>query len=633
MLFIRKQLKAKRKETEIEPQEIFLDALVKREHEEYSTWQLEVPLTKRTIVIFGFIILFLFSLIFFRVIEIQILSHHKFLALAQKNQFFYKFIQYQRGVIYDRNLNQLVFNKPSFDLVCKKDEIIKIGDWEKIVKNLSALLGFEERKVLEKINQSKKNEVIIAEDLDYQTLIRFEGLSENFPGFYIRNQTQREYKDGIIFAHILGYYRKSGQNAGLEAFYDDILKSQPGKIIVERDAQGEVISEKIEEFPKPGKSLVLWIDKSLQEKLYYELQQKLKELGITKGAAVAIDPNTGGVLALVSIPSYNNNLFAQGITEEQWERIQNDKNYPLLNRVIGGRYPTGSTIKPLIAAAALQEGIISPKTRINCQGKIIIENPWFKDKPFIYRDWKVHGITDVKKAIAESCNVFFYIVGGGYKGFKGLGVELIKKYLKLFGWGEKTNIDLPGEQEGFIPDREWKKNRFSTPNNIWFPGDTYNLSIGQGYLRITPLEVAASFVAIANGGKLLKPQVVKAIIDEKKRIAKEFPPKVIRERFIDKKNLEIVRKGMREAVIYGSATILNDLPVEAAAKTGTAELAKKDRYHNWVTVFAPYENPQIVLTIIVEEVKGMHLAALPVAKGVLSWYFSRKDTSEKASQR
>ena len=624
MFVSKKPPQVRKKRNEIEPQEIFLDALVKKSEKPLARF--EVPLQNRGPIILGLLALFIFLLIFIRLFQLQIFSHQEFQALATKNQFFYKSIQSQRGIIYDRNFTPLVFNKPSFDLLCQTKEL---KNNQNLIEGLSFILGISKEEILQRLEAVQDEEFIIKENLNYQELIRFEGLSEKFPGCHIERKEEREYPESLVFAHILGYWRKNGPDAGLEQFYNEILKSQPGKVAIERDAKGHVISERIEEFPKPGKSLVLWLDKDLQKTLYEALAKKLSELNLQKAAAVAIDPNTGGILAMVSFPSYDNNLFAQGLSEKEWQKILSDKTHPLLNRVIGGKYPTGSTIKPLIAAAALQEGIISKNTKINCKGQIVVENPWFKDKPFIYKDWKVHGITDVKKAIAESCNVFFYIVGGGYKNFKGLGVDLINKYLELFGWKEKLGIDLPGEQKGFIPDRSWKKEKFKSPSNIWFPGDTYNLSIGQGYLRVTPLEVVTSFAAIANGGKLLRPKIVKAIVDEKRNIIEEFEPEIIREGFIDEKNLQIVREGMREAVIYGSATILNDLPVKAAAKTGTAELSKKDRYHNWVTVFAPYDNPKIVLTIVVEEVKGIHLAALPVAREVLKWYFQEEDKKEE----
>ncbi|MCD5396181.1 MAG: penicillin-binding protein 2 [Candidatus Pacebacteria bacterium] len=619
MFFSKKSFQVKKRKSEIEPQEVFLDALIKKREEALTSFQFEIPLKKRGVFILSFFSLFIFLAIFAQLINLQIVSFEKFQVLAQKNQFFYQKIRSQRGIIYDRNFAPLVFNKPRFDLICK---VKPLKENENVFQNLATMLNLKEE-IYKEIQENKEDRITLKENLNYQEIIRFEGLSDQFPACHLEKKDRREYPQEFIFSHIIGYWREGGTNDGLEKFYDDILRFRPGKIAIERDAKGRIISERVEEAPKPGKSLVLWIDKDLQETLYYALEKKLKELGLKKAAAVAMDPNTGGILALVSFPSYDNNLFAQGLTEKEWQKIQKDKTYPLLNRVIAGKYPTGSTIKPLIAAAALKEGKIKEHTTINCKGQIVIENPYFKDKPFIYRDWKVHGIVDVKKAIAESSNVFFYIVGGGYKNFKGLGVDLINKYLELFGWGEKLGIDLPGEKAGFIPTKEWKKEKFKPPLNIWYLGDTYNLSIGQGYLKVTPLQVVASFSAIANGGRLLKPRIAKAIVDEKKNIIKEFEPEVIRENFVEDKYLKIVREGMREAVVYGSATILNDLPVEVAAKTGTAEIGKKDKYHNWVTVFAPYKNPKIVLTIIVEEVRGIRLAALPVAKEVLLHFFQR----------
>ena len=331
-------------------------------------------------------------------------------------------------------------------------------------------------------------------------------------------------------------------------------------------------------------------------------------------------------MALVSLPDFDNNLFQKGGDSEELQELLRDplNLNPLFNRVISGGYLIGSTIKPLIASAALEEKIISPQKNINCAGKIIIPNPWDPNASTTKKDWTVHGWTDMKKAIAESCNVYFYTIGGGYGDQIGLGPTKIKEYLELFGWGEKTGIDLPGETEGFIPDKEWKKKTWDT---AWWDGDTYNLSIGQGFLQITPLEVVNSFAAIANGGKLLQPQVVKEIVNDKKEVVEEIKPKIIRQDFINPDNLQIVREGMRQAVTginspQASAVLLNSLPVSAAAKTGTAELGN-NYYNNWVTVFAPYEDPEIVLTVMIESVKGMQTAALPVAKEVLQWYFSK----------
>jgi len=625
---------------DIEPHEVLLDSLAKKREAELglSEKKLEVPLLKKILqglLIFSFILILI---LFGKTIQLQVVEGKNLSALSEKNKFIIHQIQAERGVIYDKNLNQLVFNWPSFDLVCQNT------DWEnkneeekdKILKEISEITkkNFEELK-----QKIEEGEDLIVENLDHQTLIILETKIGELPGFRIEQNPIRYYPDGRTISHLIGYTGKIKSEElkaapefytisdyigrdGLEKSYEEILRKNPGKLKIERDAQGHIISKETIQLPESGKSLVLWLDSELQKKIQEELEKEIKIVGAKGGVAVALDPKTGGVLALVSYPSIDNNLFSKRISQEEWKEIEEDPLKPLFNRAIAGTYLTGSTIKPLIASAALEEKIISPEKKINAQGKILVQDQWNPEKIWEYKDWAVHGWTDIRKAIAQSVNVYFYTIGGGYGDQKGLGPTKIKEYLEKFGWNQKTGIDLPGEAEGFIPDKEWKKKTF--PNDPgWWDGDTYNLSIGQGFLQITPLEVAASFVSIANGGKLLQPQVVKEIIDSKKNPIEEIKPKVIRENFIKPENLQIVREGMRQAVTSGSAIgWLDQLPVKAAAKTGTAELGR-DFYHNWVTVFAPYEDPQIVLTIVIENVKGVQTAALPVAKAVLEWYFAR----------
>jgi penicillin-binding protein 2 len=311
------------------------------------------------------------------------------------------------------------------------------------------------------------------------------------------------------------------------------------------------------------------------------------------------------------------------MTIEEYNKLLNDKNWPLYNRVISGLYPSGSTIKPLIALAGLQEKVINKNTSINCAGGISIKSPYDEEIVYDFPDWKVHGRVDLKKALAESCNVFFYMVGGGYKSFKGLNVEKIEEYLHLFNWGMITGIDLFGEKAGQIPNPEWKKQE---KNEIWYPGDTYHLSIGQGDILITPLQVATSFVAIANRGTLYKPQIVDKIISSQtKEIISEIEPEIIRKDFLDPQNIQLVKEGMLEAVLSqnGSSHLLNSLPVRVGAKTGTAQFGPKGRYHSWITVFAPYKDPEIVITVVVEDVAEGRVAAIPVAKEILEWYYNK----------
>jgi len=628
MALIRKKLeklRIRRSEVEIEPEEVLWDAFTQKKEERLFQKRLEVPLRPLMLRLLGLSFLILALAVLYQTLKMQTFEHQKYVALAQRNKFAVSKLDARRGVIYDSNFKQLVFNKPSYNLIFNKAEFPEDNkDQEKILRKVSWILG-ENKEILEKkIAQVKNDKTPVAQSLDYQKLLLLESNIEELKGFALEDVSVREYPEGPLLSHIIGYYRQSGKSEGLENFYNQFLSPKLGEVMTEKDVYGNVISKKVLSLPEPGKSLVLWIDSDLQKKLFDVMSQEMEKIGAKKGVAVALDPNTGGVLAMVSFPSFDNNVFSKGLSREEWERLLNDPNKPFLNRAVAGRYATGSTIKPLIAAAALQEGIVKEHSTINCTGKIVVDNPWYPDKPFVFRDWRAHGITDIKKAIAESCNVFFYTLGGGYKDFQGLGPEKIKRYLEFFGWGKLLGIDLPGEEQGFIPDKDWKKEKFKSPNNLWMPGDTYNLSIGQGFISITPLEVADAFASLVNGGKLLKPQIVKEIVGEDKKPVKEFGPEIIRQDFIDEKNLEIVKQGMRGTVTYGTAKSLNSLPVAVAGKTGTAQTSKKNRYHNWLTVFAPYENPKIVLTLMVENIPETYSVVLPTAYKVLNWYFGEE---------
>jgi len=639
-----KKIKTKFKE-DIEPHEILLDSLAKKKEEELGIFgkKFETPLFKRVFQGFFYFSILLLFLLFLRTFQFQVIEGKELLDRASDNKYIFHKIQAQRGVIYDRNLKQLVFNRPSFDLVCEKNNLPRSElERKKVLNEVSQILKIKPESLEKIISEAAESEDLtfpVFRNLDNLTLLILETKIGELPGFEISENSIREYSDGEDFSHLIGYMGKikteelKGESEfysifdyvgrdGVENFYEKVLRKNPGKIRIERDALGNIISKEIISLPESGKSLVLYLDSDLQKKIKETLERKVKEVGAKGAAVVALDPKTGGVLAQVSLPGFDNNIFSKG-DQEKIRELLDPKNDRLFNRVIKGKYLTGSTVKPLIASAALEEKIISPDKKINAQGKISVQDQWNPEKVWEYKDWAVHGWTDMRKAIAQSVNVYFYTIGGGYGDQKGLGPTKIKEYLEKFGWNQKTGIDLPGEAEGFIPDREWKKR---TLGQGWWDGDTYNLSIGQGFLQITPLEVAASFVPIANGGKLLKPQIVQKIVDEGKNTVKEFESVILKESFIDPENLKVVREGMRHAVTgenspKASATLLNSLPVSAAAKTGTAELGG-DYYHNWVTVFAPYDDPQIVLTIVIEKVKGVKVATLPIAEEVLEWYFS-----------
>lgn len=622
----------------IEPQEIFLDAISQKKEVELGITEkrMEVLLSKQVFQVFGAVFLLVMLVLFAKTFQFQIINGQELSALAEKNKLKFYQTQAVRGVIYDKDLKQLVSNQQSFNLVYHKknlsdNETARLGVLKKVAGIINEDLNLLQGRIDSYDESMENSSLIVVENIDHKTLILLETKIDELSGFQIQKSMVRDYVDGPIFSHLLGYTGKKGHQgiAGLEEFYEEELRENPGIIQTERDASGSPIREEIISLPQPGNSLVLWLDSGLQKKLDEELRKSIKKVGAKTGAAVALDPNTGGILALASVPSFDNNLFSQAISEEDFQKILNDPNISFFNRVIASEYPTGSVIKPLIAAAALEEDIIPAAEQILCKGEIVIPNPYHPDKPSVFKDWKIHHWTDLRKALAESCNVYFYLVGGGLEDFKGLGVERIKSYLQLFGWGKKTGVDIPGEKRGLIPDPSWKEAYFkNSEDNIWRIGDTYNLSIGQGYIGITPLQVVASFGAIANGGKLYQPRIVHQILDADKNIVETYSPKIVRDNFINQENLQIVREGMRDAVIYGSSVSLNSLPVEAAAKTGTAQISKKGHYHSWVSVFAPYNNPEIVLTIIVEEVEEGQIAALPVAEKTLNWYFSQSEETD-----
>lgn len=635
---------------ELEVEEIFLDDLLKkREAEtEISERKLELPLKKRAFFLFFLFGAFLLILILAFSFNLQVREHQKYTTLAMRNKFINLSIKAQRGVIYDRNMTQLVFNEVRFDLLAKKSEFLQFPQrGEEVLKEVAEILGEDSQNLKRKITESAQDTVILRENLSHRNLILIETKIDELEGIEVKKRTQRLYKGDETLSHILGYLgeissqdfrRLSGDyeigdyvgKEGVERWYEEVLAEKRGVLEIERDVQGREISRKITREPQSGESLVLSLDLSLQKEIAKNLSEIMEEVGSEEGAAVALNPNNGEVLALVSLPSFNNNLFARGITTEELKELNEDERDPQLNRVIGGRYPTGSMIKPLIGLAALEENIVSESTQLYCPLELCVLHK-YTGEPECYPDWTFHGWTNIKRAIAESVNPFFYMVGGGYvlpptageffnpnlpKKFEGLGIENIAKYLRLFGLGEKTGVDLPGEIEGRVPDPDWKKNYFETPEQQkWYLGDTYNLSIGQGYFLTTPLQMATAFQALANGGKIFKP-----------KIAKEIEPQLIKENFISSESLRIIREGMLQAVSSpaGSAFSLSYLPVQAAAKTGTAQIyPNQEIYHNWVTVFAPYESPEIVLTLVIENVKGTRIAAQKVAKEILQWYFTQ----------
>jgi len=641
-MFGRFKTKRFKQRRDLELHDIVLDKLAREKEQEWgiSVKRVNVPLLDKTLKGFLLVLFLTMIVLFLKTFQLQILEGENFKVLANNNKFIIKSIEAQRGVIYDRNLTQLVFNIPQFDLIYEKES--NQPEDSKVLAEVARILEKSYEELKNEIASSTDSLVYIVKDLEREKLIILQTKINELTGFEIRKTSTRDYMEGEIFAHLMGYMGKIKRQEleassefysildyvgrdGLENYYEEVLRKNPGKVKIERDALGNILSEEIESLPESGKSLVLWLDADLQKKVKEVLENKLDEIGSKKAAVVALDPKTGGVLSLVSLSSFDNNVFSKS-DSEGIENIFNNPNEPLFNRAISGRYVTGSTIKPLIALAGLEEGLINPDKPINCTGMLEVEDYWDPEVVWQYKDLRAHGLTDMRKALAESCNVYFYRLGGGYETQKGLGPTRIKEYLNMLGWGEKTGIDLPGEVVGFVPDKAWKKRVLGQG---WWDGDTYHLSIGQGYLQITPIEVAVSFMPIANYGTIFKPQIVNKILDsETGEMIEEISPEIIKQDFLSVNSVEVVREGMRQAVTgynspNASAMSLSYLPVKAAAKTGTAETSKENIYHNWATVFAPYDDPEIIITIMIEDVEGIRAATLPVAYEILNWYFTK----------
>lgn len=371
--------------------------------------------------------------------------------------------------------------------------------------------------------------------------------------------------------------------------YDDVLRGAQGRMIVERDALGNIVSQSSVAFPVDGQTISLTIDARLQKALYDFAGSLMKDVGFAGGAGVVLDVRTGEVLVSVSVPGYDPNVMTGGGNVGRIRAYMDDSDLPFLNRVVGGLYTPGSIIKPFLAVGALAEGIVTPEKEFYSDGALRVPNPYNPDKPTVFRDWKAHGWVDMRQAIAVSSNVYFMTIGGGFGNQKGLSIQNIEKYVRLFGIGQATGIDIPGEVDGVIPSIAWKQKLF--PDDPWRIGDTYNSSIGQYGFQATPLQMARAVSLIANGGLAVVPHLY---ADETR-----VPVGTID---ISEGDFKVVREGMRRSVEEGTARALNVEYVAIAGKTGTAELGvSKEKVNSWIMGFWPYENPHYAFAMVMEK--------------------------------
>lgn len=421
------------------------------------------------------------------------------------------------------------------------------------------------------------------------------------------NDKGRKYSDNPAFSHLLGYLgypspeemssgfyesKELSGRSGVEKQYNEMLSGVKGVKIVEVNARGEVESDHMVNQPSSGKDLTLAIDSRVQAKLYELLGQVATDRGFVAGAGLIMDVRTGEILAMASYPGYDPNAISLGQDPDKINAYFADDRNPLLNRLTLGLYTPGSVFKPFMAAAALAEKIIDPQKTIYSSGQLEVINPYNPKLKTIFKDWKAHGAVDLRQAIAISSNVYFYVIGGGFGNQPGLGVKKIKKYAEMFGLARPTGIDLPNEAIGSIPSVEWKAKNFN--GEPWRIGDTYHTVIGQYGVLITPLQIVRAYATLANGGQLIQPTVRKLSPKEKAQVVASLP--------ILPSDLKIVREGMRQGVLEGTAKGLDTPSVEIAAKTGTAELGvSKERVNSWIAGFFPYENPRYAFAVVMEK--------------------------------
>lgn len=591
----------------------------------------EQVMQRRQFMPFKLILVLIVAGVVLRLTVLQISQGQANYQLAEGNRLKAEAVIPARGLFLDRNGVALVKNVPNFSVVLSPQEVpTKKELREEFVTRVSSALKLDSSAFEKTVDETKtRDAVTLLEGLDRETALSVELRLNGIEGVDVVKTPSRLYSSVAGLGHILGYIGKVDADdleqrddllstslvgkTGLEQTYDRELQGRPGIETLEVDSLGRKIRSVGVQPARPGQTLVLTIDAAVQEVAAKSLQEAIEKNGATSGAAVALDPRSGDVLAMVSAPFFDNNIFSRAVDQEQRKAVLANPLSPLVNRAISGQYPSGSTIKPVVAAAALQEKVITPTTKIDTsEGKITI-GQW------TFPDWKTHGVADVKQAIAESNNIFFYTIGGGHKNIGGLGVERLASYLEKFGFGKPTGVDLPGETKGLVPRPDWKK---KVKKESWYIGDTYNLAIGQGDFLLTPLQLTRATAAIANGGTLYQPKFIKSILSSDETETRDFAPKQQVDQVVSAETLSVVRDGMRQTVLSGSARSFSALPIPIAAKTGTAQFSVgKEKTHSWFTAFAPFDNPEIAISVIVEGGGEGFSVAAPVAKNIFEQYF------------
>ncbi len=575
-----------------------------------------------------------------QLVQLQVVNGERLRGIAEGNRIRKQITYAPRGQILDRDGTVLASNTASFQLSATPYQLPDSAEernamYQRIASVLDDVSVDSITKKVQEKGLDYPQPVLLSDRISRRVALRLEYILPELRGFSLNSIPTREYETGTSLAHILGYVgRVSDQDleqhpdvlstgfigkAGVEAQYDQMLRGQNGVVETEVDARGHPIRTLRERSTRPGEDVRLTIDYGLQKRFARAIKQRMREADVSKASGIIMDPETGAVLAMVSFPSYNNNLFAAGITEQQFQRLKNDPAQPMLNRVIAAGYPSGSVIKPIVLLGALDTDTVTEDTIIHDRGSITVRSQYDPSVTFTYEGWEPSGLgpMNARRAIAMSSNIYFYTVAGGNNTFDGMGVDNLTTYMNMFGLGSKTGVDLSNETSGRVPTPEWKRQQ---SDQAWYTGDTYNLAIGQGDLLVSPLQMARAHAAIATDGELMRPFV-----------AQNKQPKITARPDISDHDYEVVREGMR-MVTSGDGTTspstFADVGVTVAGKSGTAETNPGVRdSHAWYSAFAPFEDPQLQGIVMLEGGQGGSQYAAPALADAYAWYFQNHDSN------
>ena len=584
---------------------------------------------QRRLIVLRLSVVVVLAILLIRVWYIQIVKGEEYAVLSEQNRVRMVYLKPPRGLIYDRHHNLLANNIPSFNLYVVLSDV---DDRQRLREDLSELIGVsvdDVRVAMEK-HHTPRLPLKLKEGLTLKEAAAIESSLAQLPGVVIQAETERSYPQGTVAAHIIGYVgevsakglkEEQFQNLvpgsavgkyGVELEYDRIVRGRVGQKTIEVDARGhEQRAIQIQE-PIPGDDLYLTIDLPLQR-----LAEDL--LGDSAGAVVALDPRNGDVLVLASHPTFDPNTLARGLTVSQWNQIRHDPKKPMTNRATQGQYPPGSVFKLVVAAAGLESGSISRSTPVDCRGQFAIGDRVFKD-------WKKggHGLVTLHEGLVHSCDIYFYTLG------QQLGIDQIAHYAVQLGLGHRTGIDLPAENSGIVPSREWKERALGKP---WYPGETISVAIGQGFVTVTPLQMASLIGTIANNGVQYQPRVVRQLKKRQDGTLVDIEPSRSETVQLQQETLTALHEALRDVVVSGTGRRAQSQGIAISGKTGTAQVVSLDnveseddvphalRDHAWFVAYAPSDDPKIAVSVIVEHMGHGGAIAAPIARAIIDEYF------------